>query len=111
MIAIPGLPAARLGGVKVALAPAGSPEAENVIGPESVPFTAAIVRLKSAVWPAVTVVEGAGELTLKSGLTGLTVKLTTMEGLTPGLETATSGVPATAMALAGIVACISVGLW
>ena len=42
---------------------------------------------------------------------GRTVRARADDGLPPGLETVTSGVPATAMALAGIVACISLGPW
>src|SRR6202007_1741395 len=110
-MAIPELPAARLGGVKVAFAPVGSPEAENVTGSESVPFTAVSVTLKFAVWPAGTVLEEVDAVMLKSGTGLLIVKPTATDGLLPGLETVTSGVPAMVMALAGIVACISLGPW
>jgi hypothetical protein len=51
-----------------------------------------------------------GETLLTPGTGLLTVKVITTDALPPGLATVTKGVPATAMALAGIAACNSVEL-
>ena len=52
--------------------------------------------------PAETV---AGEMPLAPGTGLFTVNVVTSEGLPPGFDTVTKGVPATAMALAGMAAC------
>lgn len=52
--------------------------------------------------------DGVSELTCGAGL--FTVNVMTVEGRLPGLDTVTIGVPATAMALAGMLACNSVVL-
>ncbi len=51
-----------------------------------------------------------GERLLAPGTGLLTINVVTREGLPPGFPTVTNGVPATAMALAGIAACNSVEL-
>jgi hypothetical protein len=52
--------------------------------------------------------DGLSELACGAGL--FTVNVTTVEGRLPGFATVTIGVPATAMALAGMLACNSVAL-
>ena len=103
------LPATRLDGVNAALAPEGRLEAENETVSPSVPFIAVSDKLKFAIWPAVMVWLEEGAVTLKSATGLLTVNDTTTDGFPPGFATVTSGVPATAMALAGMAACNSVG--
>ena len=51
-------------GENEAAAPAGSPETEKVMGLEKVPFEGTTVRLKTAGWPAVTVAEEVGVVTV-----------------------------------------------
>jgi len=63
-----------------------------------VPMTLRVI----AALPKATV-EGERLLAVGTGL--LTVKVVTRDGLPPGLVTVTNGVPATAIALAGIAAC------
>jgi hypothetical protein len=64
-------------------------------------FVPVTVRVTAAL-PAETVV---GERLLAPGTGLLTVKVVTRDGLPPWFLTVTKGVPATAMALAGIAAC------
>jgi hypothetical protein len=61
----------------------------------------------SAALPAAAL-DGERRLSCATGL--FTVNVTTVDGALPGFATVTSGVPATAMALAGIAAWTSVGL-
>lgn len=51
-----------------------------------------------------------GESRLSCGTGLFTVNATAAEGLLPGFDTVTAGVPATTIALAGIFACNSVAL-
>ena len=64
-------------------------------------FVPVTVRVTAAL-PADTV---EGERLLAPGIGLLMVKVVTRDGLPPGFVTVTNGVPATAMALAGIAAC------
>jgi hypothetical protein len=52
--------------------------------------------------------DGVSKLACGTGL--FTVNVTTVDGRLPGFATVTIGVPATAMALAGMLACNSVAL-
>jgi hypothetical protein len=67
-----------------------------------VPVTVSV----SAALPAATVFV---ERLLAAGTGLFTVKVVTRDGLPPGFATVTNGVPATAIALAGIAACNCVG--
>ena len=51
-------------GENEAVAPAGSPAAVKVMRLEKVPFDGATIRLKTAGWPAVTVAEEMGAVTV-----------------------------------------------
>jgi hypothetical protein len=85
-------------------------ELETVVGRRLPPTRTVEPALKfvpvtvkvTAASPAETVV---GERLLAPGTGLLTVKVVTRDGLPPGFVTVTKGVPATAMALAGIAAC------
>jgi len=55
-----------------------------------------------------TALDGERRLSCGTGL--FTVNVTTVDGVPPGFATVTIGVPATAIALAGILACNSVTL-
>jgi hypothetical protein len=70
---------------------------------KSAPFT-------FSVNPELPTIALAGEKPTSIGTGLFTVKVMATDGPLPGLATVTSGVPATVMALAGMVACNEVGL-
>jgi hypothetical protein len=96
------LPAGMLAeGEKVWVAPIGNPDAVKDTEFVVVVFAGTTMRLNLAGWPATRETLETGALNMKSSLT---VNVATKERLPPGFATVTKGVPATAMALAGIAA-------
>jgi hypothetical protein len=94
-------------GEKEGIAPIGNPDAVSDTAFAVVVFAGTTIRSNFASWPATTEMLGTGTLSLKSSFT---VNVATTDGLPPGFATVTKGVPATAMALAGIAACKRVAL-